>query len=66
MAAVFTIIMMTASTGNIMGLFDFFKGKKPPMLKTSGSYDVSILEESSCAQMSVSMANLMSAYSTRL
>ena len=46
MAAVFTIIMMTASIGNTMGIFDFFKGKgKQPELMASGSYDVSIPEE---------------------
>ena len=49
MAGIFVMIMMGASTGNIMGIFDFFKGKgkkeRESKVMASGRYDVYIPEE---------------------
>ena len=35
LAGIFVMIMMVASIGNIMGIFDFFKSKKQPELMAS-------------------------------
>lgn len=45
LAGIFVMIIVAASTGNIMGIFDFFKSKKQPELMSSGSYEVFIPEE---------------------